>query len=67
MMEHRAAVRDRLVDQETEGLRKLNLGRDQRRHRRPDQGSLDAELRYGRGFVDQTELALQKIPSTKPP
>ena len=29
MNEHRAAVRERLVDQETEGLRKLNLGRDQ--------------------------------------
>jgi hypothetical protein len=29
MMEHCAAVRDRLVDQEAEGLRKLNLGRDQ--------------------------------------
>ena len=29
MIEHRAAVSERLVDQETEGLRKLNLGRDQ--------------------------------------
>jgi hypothetical protein len=29
MMEHRAAVREKLVDQEVEGLRKLNLGRDQ--------------------------------------
>ncbi len=29
MLEHRAAVRERLVDQEAEGLRKLNLGRDQ--------------------------------------
>ena len=29
MVEHRAAVRERLVDQEAEGLRKLNLGRDQ--------------------------------------
>jgi hypothetical protein len=29
MMEHRAAVREKLVDQEAEGLRKLNLGRDQ--------------------------------------
>ena len=29
MMEHRAAVTERLVDQEAEGLRKLNLGRDQ--------------------------------------
>ncbi len=29
MLEHRAAVRKRLVDQEAEGLRKLNLGRDQ--------------------------------------
>jgi hypothetical protein len=28
MIEHRAAVRERLVDQEAEGLRKLNLGRD---------------------------------------
>jgi hypothetical protein len=29
MLEHRAAVNERLVDQEAEGLRKLNLGRDQ--------------------------------------
>jgi len=29
MIEHRAAVSERLVDQEAEGLRKLNLGRDQ--------------------------------------
>jgi hypothetical protein len=29
MIEHRAAVRERLADQEVEGLRKLNLGRDQ--------------------------------------
>ena len=29
MIEHRAAVRERLVDQEADGLRKLNLGRDQ--------------------------------------
>jgi hypothetical protein len=29
MIEHRAAVRERLVDQEGEGMRKLNLGRDQ--------------------------------------
>jgi hypothetical protein len=29
MLEHRAAVSERLADQEAEGLRKLNLGRDQ--------------------------------------
>src|SRR6266851_9596289 len=29
MIEHRAAVSERLVDQEADGLRKLNLGRDQ--------------------------------------
>jgi hypothetical protein len=29
MIEHRAAVSEKLVDQEAEGLRKLNLGRDQ--------------------------------------
>jgi hypothetical protein len=29
MIEHRAAVREKLVDQEAEGLRKLDLGRDQ--------------------------------------
>jgi hypothetical protein len=29
MNEHRAAVREKLVDQEAEGLRNLNLGRDQ--------------------------------------
>jgi hypothetical protein len=29
MIEHRAAVTEKLIDQEVEGLRKLNLGRDQ--------------------------------------
>jgi hypothetical protein len=29
MLEHRAAVREKLVDQEADGLRRLNLGRDQ--------------------------------------
>ena len=29
MIEHRAAVREKLVDQEADGLRNLNLGRDQ--------------------------------------
>jgi hypothetical protein len=29
MNEHRAAVREKLVDQEAQGLRKLNIGRDQ--------------------------------------
>jgi hypothetical protein len=29
MIEHRAAVNEKLVDQEADGLRKLNLGRDQ--------------------------------------
>src|SRR5271155_700294 len=29
MIEHRAAVKERLVDEEAEGLRKLNIGRDQ--------------------------------------
>jgi len=29
MIEHRAAVKEKLVDQEAEGLRQLNLGRDQ--------------------------------------
>jgi hypothetical protein len=29
MIEHRAAVTERLVDQEADGLRKLNVGRDQ--------------------------------------
>jgi hypothetical protein len=29
MIDHRAAVNEKLVDQEVEALRKLNLGRDQ--------------------------------------
>jgi hypothetical protein len=33
MIKHRAAVSERLVDEEAEGLRKLNLGRDQIRAR----------------------------------
>ena len=47
MIEHRAAVRERLVDQEAEGLRKLNLGRDQILARLWELANLSHELTRG--------------------
>jgi len=47
MIEHRAAVREKLVDQEAEGLRKLNLGRDQILARLWELANLSQEVTRG--------------------
>src|ERR1700739_3516299 len=47
MIEHRAAVREKLVDQEAEGLRKLNLGRDQILTRLWELANLSSEATRG--------------------
>jgi hypothetical protein len=47
MNEHRAAVRERLVDQEAEGLRKLNIGRDQILDRLWELATLSHEVTRG--------------------
>ena len=47
MIEHRAAVREKLVDQEADGLRKLNLGRDQILNRLWELATLSHEATRG--------------------
>jgi hypothetical protein len=47
MIEHRAAVEEKLVDQEAEGLRKLNIGRDQVLARLWELANLSHELTRG--------------------
>ncbi len=47
MSEHRAAVKEKLVDQEAEGLRRLNLGRDQILTRLWELANLSHELTRG--------------------
>jgi hypothetical protein len=47
MIEHRAAVEEKLVDQEAEGLRKLNLGRDQILSRLWELANLSHEVTRG--------------------
>ena len=47
MVEHRAAVREKLVDQEAEGLRTLNIGRDQILTRLWELARLDPEVTRG--------------------
>jgi hypothetical protein len=47
MSQHRAAVREKLVDQEAEGLRKLNLGRDQILNRLWELATLSHEATRG--------------------
>ena len=47
MIEHRAAVREKLVDQEAEGLRSLNLGRDQILTRLWELANLSSEATRG--------------------
>ena len=47
MFEHRAAVSERLVDQEAEGLRKLNFGRDQILDRLWELATLSHEVTRG--------------------
>ena len=47
MLEHRAAVSERLVEQEAEGLRKLNIGRDQILNRLWELATLSHEVTRG--------------------
>jgi hypothetical protein len=47
MLEHRAAVREQLVQQETEGLRRLNLGREQVLARLWEIANLSPEITRG--------------------
>jgi hypothetical protein len=47
MIEHRAAVREKLVDREAQGLRKLNLGRDQILDRLWELANLSSEATRG--------------------
>jgi hypothetical protein len=59
MMEHRAAVREKLVDQEADGLRKLNLGRDQILNRLWELATLSHEAT--RGIIAGQVKALSMI------
>jgi hypothetical protein len=59
MLEHRAAVREKLVDQEAEGLRKLNLGRDQILTRLWELATLSSEAT--RGSISGQVKALSMI------
>src|ERR1700722_3707855 len=47
MIEHRAAVHEKLVDQEADGLRQLNLGRDQILDRLWELANLSHEVTRG--------------------
>src|SRR3984957_10306238 len=59
MIEHRAAVTEKLIDQEVEGLRKLNLGRDQILARLWELAKLSHEVT--RGSIAGQIKALSKI------
>ena len=59
MIEHRNAVREKLVEKEVEGLRKLNLGRDQVLARLWELASLSHEVT--RGFIAGQVKALSLI------
>jgi hypothetical protein len=59
MIEHRNTVREKLVDQEAEGLRKLNLGRDQILTRLWELANLSHEVT--RGIIPGQIKALSMI------
>ena len=59
MIEHRAAVSERLLDQEAEGLRKLNFGRDQILDRLWELANLSPEVT--RGIIAGQVRALSMI------
>src|SRR6202522_4687500 len=63
MIEHRAAVREKLADQEAEGLRKLNLGRDQILARLWELANLSHEVT--RGIIGGQIRALSMIVATE--
>jgi hypothetical protein len=58
MLEHRAAVRERLVGQEAEGLRKLNFGRDQILNRLWELATLSHEATRGNIVGQMKALAM---------
>jgi hypothetical protein len=58
MNEHRAAVRERLVDQEVDGLRKLNFGRDQILNRLWELATLSHEATRGNIVGQMKALAM---------
>src|ERR1700726_1900915 len=59
MIEHRAAVRQKLVDQEADGLRKLNISRDQILDRLWELATLSHEVT--RGAINGQIKALSMI------
>jgi hypothetical protein len=82
MVEHRAAVREKLVDQEAEGLRKLNLGRDEVLARLWELANLSHEVTRGiiagqiralsmivaiEGLIPDRRLSPTKTQPTAPP
>jgi hypothetical protein len=58
MLEHRAAVHERLVQQETEGLRRLNLGREQVLARLWEIANLGPEMTRGSISAQVKALAM---------
>ena len=58
MLEHRAAVNERLVQQETEELRRLNLGRDQVLARLWEIANLDPEMTRNSASAQIKALAM---------
>jgi hypothetical protein len=82
MIEHRAAVRERLVDQEADGLRKLNIGRDQILDRLWELATLSPEATRGsitgqmkalamivaiEGLIPDRRLPARTQPAATPP
>jgi hypothetical protein len=82
MLEHRAPVREKLVDQEAEGLRKLNLGRDQILARLWELANLSHEVTRGiiagqikalsmivaiEGLIPDRRVSLSATQSAAPP
>jgi hypothetical protein len=82
MIEHRNAVREKLVEQEAEGLRKLNLGRDQVLARLWELANLSHEVTRGsmagqikalamivaiEGLIPDRRLSAPKTQPTAPP
>ena len=67
MTEHRAAVREKLVDQEADALRKLNLSRDQILNRLWELATLSHEATRGSmaGQINQPALPIP-LSSPKP-
>jgi hypothetical protein len=58
MLEHRAAVREQLVQQETDGLRRLNLGREQVLARLWELANLSPEMTRNSAFAQVKALSM---------